>query len=351
MKTPDDKTIQHKLDELLISDGSTVGIEKLAEFKSEVVMQVKWSIKHDQENVRAHIIEKKRQQNKENSQAEQSENERKRLETARQEKRKSHYIHVWMSNRVCSGAHGLSLNEKRIIMLAATRLQPNDSTSKKVPTMCVHTSDMTSNYKITRQEAARALREAGGIMKRKVIISNETQERGIPPVGETNLTNKYLKLYGLNDVEENVVEEIQWVTKSIYHEKEGWLELEFNLELLPLLTDLHKNLTHYGLDKIKGIGSLYSWRLFELLYQYKSIGKRTFNIDEINFILELPKTYTKNFAHTEKRVILQAQNDLEKIFPFKYNLIKRGRKVSGIMFKFKTIKDNKDESITTVKKD
>jgi hypothetical protein len=342
MKMPDDKTIKQKFDELLMSNELTANSEKIDDFKNEIAKKIKWSIKRDQENLSANIKEKNRQKKQEYSQAEQSENERKRIETARQEKRKSHYIHVWLSNIVCSGAHGLSLNEKRIIMLAATRLQPNDSTAKKVPPMCIHTSDMISNYGITRQEATRALQEAGGIMKRKVIINNESQEKGIPPFGETNLTNTYIKLDRVIDTGEHIVEEIQWVTKSIYHEKEGWLELEFNLELLPLLTVLHANYTHYGLDKIKDIGSLYSWRLFELLYQYKSIGKRKFNIDEFNFILELPETYTKNFAHTEKRVILQAQNDLKVIFPFKYNLIKRGRKVSEIMFTFKIIKENQD---------
>ena len=243
MKTPDDMTIKQKFDKLLMRNDLITFSENLAEFKSELVEEVKRSIKDDQKNLRANIIQKKSQQNKENSQAQLSENERKRIESARQDKRKSHYIYVWMSNELCSGVHGLSLNQKRIIMLAATLLQPIDSTSKKVPSICVHASHMASIYGITRQEATRALQEAGGIMKRKIIIDNETQEKGIPKVGETNLTNKYLKLNRLNVTDENNVDEIQWVTKSIYHVNEGWLELEFNLELLPLLTDLHKNFT------------------------------------------------------------------------------------------------------------
>lgn len=341
MKTPDDKTIRIKLDETLMRNDLIIFSKNPAEFKSELVEEVKRSIKQDQENVRANIIKKKLQLIKEKSEGEQSENETKRIESEHNEKRKSHNNHVWMSNLVCSGAHGLSLNEKRIIMLGATGLKPDDSIYKIVSPMCIHTSAMTKNYKISRQEATRALREAGGIMKRKVIINNETLEKGFPSIGETNLTNKYLKLDKLNDANERVLDKIQWVSKSIYHQNEGWLELEFNVELLLLLTDLHKNFTRYGLDKVKGIGSLYSWRLFELLYQYNSIGKRTFNIDEFNFILELPETYKKNFANTEKRVIIQAQNDLQKIFPFNYSLIKRGRKVSEIKFTFKTIKENK----------
>lgn len=332
MKMPNDQTIHEKLNEIL-NDQFTILPEKNAEFLSDLTNRVKWSIKHDQEALKKEIIEKRIEKNSKNSDAEQQEINGRNLEITRQERRKSHYTDVWISNELISAAHGLSLNEKRVIMLAATMLIPQDGILNIVPLLSINTSNMMRNYGITRQEASRALQEAGGIMKRKV-IDKITNEKGVPQFGKTSLNNKCIKLNRFDNSGMGRIDEVNWTTQSIYHSKEGWLELEFNIELLPHLTNLHNNCMHYGLDKVNGIGSLYSWRLYELLYQFKTIGKRKFNIDEFNFILELPATYISNFAHTEKRVIIQAQNDLKATFPFTYNLIKSGKKVKEIQFIF-----------------
>lgn len=316
----------------LIDEIKAKNSEVSQQMLNDIVVQVKSSIRRDQED-KAEIYRDKAKKTKITAAlALEKQKKQLNLDTQRLDKRKSHYSHVWMSNLLCSAAQDLSLNEKRIIMLASTLIQPTDVTLNKNNTYAVDANSLMKTYNMKRSGALRALQEAGGILKRSIIATSVTGQNSMPRFGTIGLETKSIKLNSLSATGQDKVEEIKWVNKSVYHEKKGLLEIEFNPVVLDHLTNQHQKFMHYGLDKIQTMGSIYSWRIFELLYQYNVIGKRVIEIDELNYMLELPVTFINNFANTEKKVIKKAQADLAKILPFKYELKKNGKKVSTVTF-------------------
>jgi len=63
-----------------------------------------------------------------------------------------------------------------------------------------------------------------------------------------------------------------WVTHTEYHEGEGYITLTFNHEMTPHLFLLRQQFTSYKLSHAVALRSIYSWRLLELLMQFKSTG-------------------------------------------------------------------------------
>jgi len=113
--------------------------------------------------------------------------------------------------------------------------------------------------------------------------------------------------------------------------KEGNVTFEISSLLKPFLLDLRSNYTSYLLGNIPKLKSGYSIRIYELLYQYKRIGKRTFELTD------LQKKVGSNYAlygDFKRKVLKQAQKDL-KIYTdltFIFAEIKTGRKITSIEF-------------------
>jgi plasmid replication initiation protein len=111
---------------------------------------------------------------------------------------------------------------------------------------------------------------------------------------------------------------------------------------------LSREFTKYALSDIAGMSSSYAIRIYELLVQYRSIGRREISVDSLRIMLELGKKYPL-FADFKKRVIDTAIDQINEYSPLKvtYEQKKTGRKVTHILFSFK----EKSKSITNTSKD
>lgn len=119
--------------------------------------------------------------------------------------------------------------------------------------------------------------------------------------------------------------------------KTGEVTFEISGQLKPFLLQLKNNFTSVQLENIPRLSSGYSIRLYEILYQYKSIGKRAFdNIDRLQQMLG--SSYGK-YSHFKARVLEFAKKDIAKNtnITFEYEEIKTGKKVTKLVFH---IKDN-----------
>ncbi|MEG0198769.1 MAG: RepB family plasmid replication initiator protein, partial [Acinetobacter sp.] len=94
--------------------------------------------------------------------------------------------------------------------------------------------------------------------------------------------------------------------------------------------------TKYALSDIAGINSGYGIRIYELLVQYRQIGKREISVESLRSMLELGKKYPL-FADFKKRVIDTAVDQINECSPLSvsYEQKKTGRKVTHILFSFK----------------
>ena len=148
-------------------------------------------------------------------------------------------------------------------------------------------------------------------------------------------------------------ETIGWITwfSSIYYEN-GKVYIKFNEEIKPLVLALEKQFTKYNFRYIGDMKSAYTIRLFELLKQYQSIGKRKIEVDELRKMLGLGNKYQR-YGHFKDRVINQAKKELDKKggLTFDFTEIKDGRKVVALEFDIKVNKKQLDMDDILFKKD
>jgi plasmid replication initiation protein len=116
----------------------------------------------------------------------------------------------------------------------------------------------------------------------------------------------------------------------------------FDSRILPLLSELKANFTQFLLDDVANFGSVYSFRFYQMMMQFKSTGYCKISLDDLRYSLALFDKYdaTKDL---KKRVIDTAINEINEKSPYsvKYELIKSGRKFTHLELKFKSKKGSK----------
>ena len=130
-----------------------------------------------------------------------------------------------------------------------------------------------------------------------------------------------------------------------YYEKgSGGIKVSFNHRLMPYLIDLKGNFTQASLQQLTLCRGVYSYRIYLLLREYGRQGKRTMSIAELRFKLGIgPEEYAGRFNNFKARVLDTAQEQLAKTdMPFAYTILKEGRKLTGIEFRFKPVSATKE---------
>ena len=122
-----------------------------------------------------------------------------------------------------------------------------------------------------------------------------------------------------------------------YVDGEGHIEIAFNNQLKDKLLQLKGNFTRYELEYVRHFGSTYSFRVYKWLKQVQSLREdRTLSLDEMRELLVLEDKYT-NFAHFRENVLEVARRELDEHadISFDYDLKKKGKKVTHIVFKMR----------------
>lgn len=128
--------------------------------------------------------------------------------------------------------------------------------------------------------------------------------------------------------------------------KEGIIELSFDPKLKPYLLQVKGNFTKYELKSAMRMKSVYSIRMYELLRQYLTFGKRKFSVEYLREVLCLQDKY-KNFNGFKERILEKARKDCEKYsdITFTYKLIYSGRSVSDVVCFIKRKEGTEKETI------
>lgn len=220
---------------------------------------------------------------------------------------------VNMSNDLTTAAHNLTLGEKRIVMSCVAQLDSVrlDAGRYKIK---VSAMEFAETFKIDPKTAYQQMKG----------VAAKLYERSIKRAIETHKGIKITKH--------------RWVSSVTYHEGEGWLELGFSHEATPYLVALRGCHTSYKLEQASALRSVYSWRLLEMLMQFKTTGLLRTSVEEFCHAMETPETYKRNFKDLRNRVIEPAVKELQE----KDNWIiqwegkkRGGRKITGLEFRFK----------------
>lgn len=219
---------------------------------------------------------------------------------------------VNMSNALVRAAHGLSLAEKRVVSACLAKMDSVRLDNGRYK-FKLTADEFASTFDVSLDTAYEQLMDTGKKLMKRTARSIEDTPRG-----------KKERIW-------------VWVSGVTYHHGEGWVELGFSHEMTPHLVLLRKEFTSYKLKHASALRSMYSWRLLELLMQFKSTGLLRISIDDFCHAMEASETAQKNFGELRRRVIEPAIKELT----LKDNLIiewqgtkRGGRKITGLEFKF-----------------
>ncbi|GAB3053028.1 hypothetical protein GCM10027155_19290 [Acinetobacter apis] len=213
---------------------------------------------------------------------------------------------VVKSNQVIEASYQLSAVEQRIVLAAIARIPKNQPiTDDKLYPVSVNELQLLGVHEKT---AYRDLKD--GI--------NRLYERSI----NLSIDDKSIKM--------------RWVQEIQFLDSQSVIGIRFSKPILPFISNLSREFTKYALSDIAGINSAYAIRVYELLMQYKNIGKREISVDNLRIMLELGKKYPL-FADFKKRVIDTAVDQINEYTPLNVTYVqkKTGRKVTHIAFSFK----------------
>ena len=135
----------------------------------------------------------------------------------------------------------------------------------------------------------------------------------------------------------------RWVDKIGYIDDLGCVELVFASDVIPLITRLEARYTEYELKQVVGLQSEYAIRLYELIIQWRSVGKTNpISLMELREKLGLVDEY-KRIEAFKRRVLDLAVKQINKHtdITVEYEQHKQGRVITGFTFRFKVKKDKK----------
>ncbi len=149
--------------------------------------------------------------------------------------------------------------------------------------------------------------------------------------------NLMKRVMRISEIESGRIIQVAWLSSAIYETKKGYVLLEFSPQLKPYLLQLQSQFTKISLADAIGFKSIYAVRLFELLVQYASIGKREMSIDELRAWCGIKKTEYALYADTKRNVINRAKKEINAKTDYEvdYKEIKESRKVVGLEWTIK----------------
>lgn len=214
---------------------------------------------------------------------------------------------VYKSNHLIESAYKLNLNEQRVLLICIGMITSNEPMSIN-DKFEVSAKNFAKIFDIDERGAYDQLRDVAiSLHNRKITIHD----------------NKKLIT-------------TSWISGFVeYKDNTGIIELWFSQLILPYLADLKSQFTRYDLSNISGMSSIYGIRLYELLMQWRTKGKREIEISWLKERFEIANNYN-SISDLKKYVINPAVNNINNVSNLNvtHTYRKTGRTVSHIIFEF-----------------
>lgn len=210
---------------------------------------------------------------------------------------------VVKSNTLIEACYKLSLQESRLILNLAAQIDPDDSDFKSYTMSIKQIADVTG---LSASSLYGSMKSVTDSLLKKVICF---------PKGKGFF-------------------QTAWLNSAEYEPGEGTLTLCFSPKLKPYLLNLRECFTTYSLGIAIKFKSVFSFRIYELLKQYETIGKREIKVSDLRKMLGLEDDLYPLYGNFKQKVILVTQKELKEksdIF-FEFQEIKEGRSIVAIRF-------------------
>lgn len=227
---------------------------------------------------------------------------------------------ITMSNALTRAGHGLTLAEKRIVGMAASKI---DSRQARYPgdgaTTRITAAEYAEAFDIDMRTAYEQLQDAAKhLYNRSITFYEPAHSRRGKPLPPTRI-------------------QMRWVGMVKYQDGEGWVELDWFHKLLPHLYGLKKQFTSYQLKQASALRSAYSWKLLELLMRFESTGWAEYSIEDFCTSMDATEKQRQNFAAVRRKIIEPAVSELTEKngWVIQWKPIKAGRRVAKLRFDFR----------------
>lgn len=224
------------------------------------------------------------------------------------------------ANALVEAGHRLSLSEQRIVLAAIAQIRKDES------------PDSRKWYYVTAQDLA----AAAGIGMQDAY---DDLERGADRLWERAVIIRSTPKGGKHAHKGQSVLKARWVQAVHYLSGEGRVALMFSAPVSPYLYQLYKQFTQYKLEYVAPMKSRFGPRLYELLAQWRSIGKREIGVD---WLQELWGINYSRVYDLKRRVIEPAVRDVNGYsdLTVSWRQRKTGRRVVAIQFQFESKRKN-----------
>lgn len=232
-------------------------------------------------------------------------------------------------NALINASYSLELTEQRIILLAILKARENKTPHNQE--LIVTAQSYITAFNVHRNTAYKTLKTACD----NLFTRQFTYQR-----------------YNSNGNIEQV--KTRWVQSVIYAENESYIKIKFTDEILPLVTMLEKHFTSYELQQVASLKSVHAIRLYELLIQYRTVGKVEIDLSDLRLKLGIADGKYPTMNNFKARVLdvgIKQINEHTDITA-KYEQVKQGRTIIGFKFSFKqkakttTANQNKRDNTT-----
>ena len=222
------------------------------------------------------------------------------------------------SNRMINSAIRMNLVEQQLILFAIVKARETQTGLSDASFVAIPSLDFAAKFGTEVGSVYGQLKEAAeALFDRRFIIYDTYPETGKPRVIHT-----------------------RWISAFAYVAESGMVQLRFAPECVPHITRQESDFTSYCIEQVSGMSSVHAIHLYELLAQYKGIGKRAFGIEELKKVLQVTEEYPR-LDNFKSKVIdvgvaqINKHSDLE----VSYTQRKNGRSITHLVFAIKVKAD------------
>ena len=217
------------------------------------------------------------------------------------------------SNRLIEASYRLDLAEQRLILMAIHEARETGLGVTSNNVLTIRADEYALMFGLDPKSTYKQLKTAIETLYQRSVRLHDIH----PESGKERITD------------------VRWVSSAAYVEGAGLVQLKFGDDVVPFITVLEKEFTSYKLKSIAQMTSTYAIRLYELLMQWKEVGKRNVDLDELKNMLGVSKEYAvlKNFKARVLDVAVSQVNEFSD-YDVRYENVKLGRKVTGFVFFF-----------------
>lgn len=213
-----------------------------------------------------------------------------------------------MANQIVQARHKLDPRQQKVIAWGISQIARDDSD------FLTHTLSVSEFAKLTGSESGSLFKEMESVTK--------------------SLLRSIVEIR-VNDGDRRRIA-FQWLSRCVYRDGEGTVEIRFHDELKPYLLELKSRFTQLRLDRFFKFRSSYTIRFFERCEMQRGLNRQTWRatLEELREWLGVEESSYPKFGLFRERILDAAQKelDLRSDWSFSFVTIKTGRKITGVEF-------------------